>query len=147
MAETSREAEPAEQTFWSWLGFWLQLVILGLLVVTGAFAASAAQESSGDYACGILLILGALALAFLRLKQRFDGAAPGWREFLLVDDMTNLAVAIPLFALIGLAGLFVADAWRYGSLHDAGLGLFVVSAVIVFLDIKRVFDRANRHSR
>ncbi len=147
MAETSREAEPAERAFWVWLGFWLQFVVLGLLVVVGAFAASAARGSSGDYACGILLILGALALAFLRLKQRFDGGAPGWREFLLVDDMTNLAVAIPLFTVIGLAGLFIAAAWPYGSLHAAGLGLFVISAVMVFLDIKRVFDRANRRSR
>ncbi len=146
MAETSRGPEPAERAFWSWLGFWLQFVILGLLAVIGAFAASAAQ-GSGDYACGILLILGALTLAFLRLKQRFDGGPLGWREFLLVDDMTNLAVAIPLFTVIGLAGLFVAASWPYGSLHAAGLGLFVVSGLIVFLDIKRVFDRANSRYR
>ena len=61
--------------------------------------------------------------------------------------MTNLAVAIPLFTVIGLAGLFVAAAWPYGSLHAAGLALFVVSGVIIFLDIKRVFDRANSRSR
>ena len=146
MAVTSRGPEPAERAFWTWLGFWLQFVILGLLVVIGAFAASAA-ERSGDYVCGILLILGALVLAFLRLKQRFDGGASGWREFLLVDDMTNLAVAIPLFTVIGLVGLFVAASWPYGSLHAAGLGLFVVSGLIVFLDIKRVFDRANSRPR
>ena len=60
--------------------------------------------------------------------------------------MTNLTVAIPLFAVIGLAGLFVARAWPDGSLHDAGLGLFVVSGVIIFLNIKRVFDRINSHT-
>jgi hypothetical protein len=146
MVETSREPEPAEDAFWSWLGFWVQFLVLGLLVVIGAFAASHADRP-GDYACGVLLILGALALAFLRLKRRFDGGAPGWGDFLFVDDMTNLSVAIPLFAVIGLVGLFVARAWPDGSLHDAGLGLFVVSGVIVFLDIKRVFDRINSHAR
>jgi hypothetical protein len=146
MVETSREPEPAEHALWSWLGFWVQFLVLGLFVVIGAFAASQAN-GPGDYTSGMLLILGALALAFLRLKRRFDGGGPGWRDFLFVDNMTSLVVAIPLFALIGLAGLFIARAWPYGSLHDAGLGLFVVSVVIIFLDIKRVFDRINSHPR
>jgi hypothetical protein len=142
MVETIGGPEPPERAFWWWLGFWVQFIILGLCVVIGAFAASAAA-GPGDYASGMLLMLGALALAFLRLKQRFDGGTPGWRNFLFVDDMKSLAVAIPLFTIIGLAGLFVARAWPYGSLHVAGLGLFVVSGVIIFLDIKHVFDRAN----
>jgi hypothetical protein len=146
MDEASQPPDAAEHMFWSWLGFWGQFFVLGLLVVIGAFAASQA-EGPGDYACGVLLLLGALALAFLRLKQRFDGGAPGWRDFLLVDDMTSLAVAIPLFTVIGLVGLFVARAWPDGSLHDSGLGLFVVSGVIIFLNIKRVFDRMNSHPR
>jgi hypothetical protein len=146
MAETSRRPEPAERAFWSWLGFWVQFLVLSLFVVIGALSASEA-ERPGDYECGIVLILGALALAFLRLKRRFDGGAQGWRNFLFVDDMNNLALAIPLFAIIGLVGLFIARAWPDGSLHDAGLGLFVVSGVIVFLDIKRVFDRMNSRTR
>ena len=88
-----------------------------------------------------------IALAFLRLKRRFDGGGPGWRDFLFVDDMTSLPVVIPLFAVIGLVGLFIARAWPYGSFHNAGLGLFVVSGVIIFLDIKRVFDRMNSQPR
>jgi hypothetical protein len=146
MAETSRNPEPAERAFWSWLGFWLQFVILGLFVVIGAFAASAA-EGPGDYGCGIALILGALGLGFMRLKHRFDGGEGGWRDVLFVDDMTSLAVAIPLFAIIGLVGLFIARAWSYGSLHDAGLALFVVCGLVIFLDIKHVFDRMNSPSR
>ena len=39
--------------------------------------------------------------------------------------------------------LFIARAWESGAMHAAGLGLFVVSGVIIFLDIKRVFDRMN----
>jgi uncharacterized membrane protein len=146
MAETSRGPELAERAFWSWLGFWVQFLILGLLVVIGAFAASE-PRAPGDYACGMLLLLGALVLAFLRLKQWFDGGAAGWLSFLFVDDMKSLVVAIPLFTVIGLVGLFIASAWPDGSLHDAGLGLFVVSGVIIFLDIKRVFDHTNARTR
>ena len=57
--------------------------------------------------------------------------------------MKNLAFAIPLFAVIGLAGLFIAHAWESGAMHIAGLALFVASGVIIFLNIKRVFDRMN----
>jgi hypothetical protein len=146
MAETSRRPELAEPAFWSWLGFWVQFLVLGLFVVIGAFAASECR-GPGDYVSGVLLIIGALALAFLRLKHRFDGGAAGWRDVLFVDDMKSLAVAIPLFAVIGLVGLFIARAWPYGSLHDAGLGLFVVSGVIIFLDIKHVFDRMTSQPR
>jgi hypothetical protein len=131
-----------ETGFWPWLGFWVQFAILGLLAVLGAFFASA-DAAPGDYACGMLLILGAAALAFLRLRHALDGGRPGWGDFLLVGDMKNLAFAIPLFVIIGLLGLFVAHAWERGSMHVAGLGLFVVSGVIVFLDIKHVFDRGR----
>jgi hypothetical protein len=142
MVETGRELERVDRAFWSWLGFWVQFLLLGLFVVIGAFAASGAAEP-GDYAAGIVLVVGAAALAFLRLKQRFDGGPPGWRSFLFVDNMKSLVVAIPLFAVIGLIGLFIASAWPSGSLHDGGLALFVVSGVIVFFDIKQVFDRMN----
>ena len=144
MVETSREPELAERAFWSWLGFWVQFLVLGLCVVIGAFAASGAA-APGDYAAGMVVILGALVLAFLRLKQYFDARPSGWSTFLFVDTMASLVVVIPVFAIIGLAGLFIANAWPYGSLHDGGIALFVVSGVIVFLDIKQVFDRINSH--
>ncbi len=144
MDETSRISEHAEQGFWSWLGFWVQLVVLGVLAVIGAFFASTGI-GPGDYACGLLLSLAAIAFAFLRLKHRLDGGASDRSSFLFVDDMKSLAVAIPLFTIIGFAGLLLAHAWEYGSsLHTAGIGLFVISSVIIFLDIKRVFDRIDR---
>jgi hypothetical protein len=142
MDETGPPPDDAEREFWSWLGFWVQFLILGLLAALGAFVASA-DVRPGDYQCGMLLSLGAIALVFLRLKHRLDGGALGWGNFLFVDDMKNLALAIPLFAIIGLLGLFIAHAWENGSMHGAGLGLFVVSGAIVFLDIKHVFDRMN----
>ena len=142
MDETGRIPDDAERAFWSWLGFWVQFLILGFLAVIGAFVASE-DARPGDYLCGLLLSLAAVALAFLRLKHRLDGGALDWRTFLFVDDMKNLALAIPLFAVTGLAGLFVARAWENGAMHDAGLGLFVASGAIIFLDIKHVFDRMN----
>jgi len=142
MNETGRAPDGAERAFWSWLGFWGQFLFLGVLAVIGAFVASA-DARPGDYQCGLLLSLGAIALAFLRLKHRLDGGALGWGTFLLVDDMKHLAVVIPLFAIIGLVGLLIAHAWESGAMHAAGLGLFVVSGAIVFLNIKRVFDRMN----
>src|SRR5947209_5263143 len=101
MTKTPPTPDDAEHAFWSWLGFWLQILVLGLLAIVGAFAASAADQP-GDYTCGMALSLGAIALAFLRLKRRLDGNGSGWADFLLVGDMWNLALVIPLFALISL---------------------------------------------
>jgi len=140
MTEMPPTPDNAERAFWSWLGFWLQLLVLGALAIVGAFAASGADRP-GDYDCGMVLSLAAIALAFLRLKDWLDGRAGGWGEFLLVDDMWNLALVIPLFTLIGLAGLFIAHAWESGAMHSAGIALFVVSGAIIFLDMKHVFDR------
>ena len=140
MDESPRPPESAERAFWSWLGFWVQILILAVLAVLGAFAASGA-EHPGDYACGIILSLAAIALAFVRLKHRLDGGTPGLVDFLLVKDMWNLALVVPLFIVIGLVGLFIAHAWESGAMHAAGLALFVASGAIIFLDLKHVFDR------
>jgi hypothetical protein len=140
MTKTPPNPDDAKRAFWSWLGFWLQILVLGLLAIVGAFAASAADQP-GDYTCGMALSLGAIALAFLRLKRRLDGDGSGWADFLLVGDMRNLALVIPLFALISLAGLFIAHAWETGAMHTAGIALFIASAAVIFLDMKHVFDR------
>jgi hypothetical protein len=144
--EADRTIDDAGHAFRSWLGFWTQFLVLAVLALIGVFVASA-DARPGDYLCGMLLSLGAIALAFLRLKHWLDGGAASWGSFLFVDDMKNLAVAIPLFTVIGLAGLFVANAWETGAMHAAGLGLFVASGAIVFLDIKRVFDRMSSGQR
>jgi hypothetical protein len=125
-----------------WLAFWVQFAGLGILAVIGAFFASDGG-APGDYGCGMALLVGAIVVAFLRLKHHFDGRPAGWGDFILVDDMWGLAVAAPLFTIIGLAGLFLAHAWQEGAAYDAGLGLFAASAIIVFLDIKRVYDRID----
>lgn len=116
-----------------------EFVLLGVLALVGAFFASA-NASPGDYACGMTLVLASIALAFLRLKARFDGTAGDWSSALLVDDWANLALIIAVFVLLGLAGLFVAAAHESGGLHIAGLALFVASGIAVFLNLKHVFD-------
>ena len=145
MNETRRTPDDAERAFWSWLGFWVQFLVLAVLAVVGAFFA-AADARPGDYQSGLVLSLGAIAMACLRLKQHLDGDVSGWSAFLLVDDMKNLALAVPLLTIIGLAGVFIAHAWEDGAMHAAGLALFVASGVIVFLNIKRVFDRMDSNA-
>src|SRR5262249_19210059 len=118
MDQPSRRPDEATRAFWPWLGFWLQFLILGVLAVVGAFVASGAQRP-GDYKCGMLLTLAAIGLGFLRLKHHLDGGEPGLGNFLFVDTMWNLALVIPLFAVVGLAGLFLAHAWESGAMHVA----------------------------
>ena len=67
-----------------------------------------------------------------------------WASFLLVDDMANLLAVIVIFTVLGLAGLFIAAGFDHGGLHDAGVALFVVSGLAVFLSMKHVFDKADR---
>jgi hypothetical protein len=142
LAETGRVPGATDRAFWSWLGFWLQFLVLGLLALIGVGFASLGSRP-GDYPVGMLLALAAVILAFVRLKRHLDGDDTSWTGFLFVDDMANLAVAIPVFTVIGIVGLFVARDWAYGSLHVAGIGLFVACAIIIFLDIKHVFDRID----
>ena len=140
-------ADPAPNGFgreyWSWIAFWAQFIVLGLLAVVGAVVASQGG-GPGDYACGLILSLTAIAIAFLRLKQRFDGGPADWQSFLLVDDIANLTLAIAVFTALGLAGLFIAAGSQEGSLHMAGIALFLASGITVFLSLTHVFDNLDR---
>jgi hypothetical protein len=146
MDETVPVTPETKRGFLAWLGLWLQLAVLAALAVFGLAVASR-DVAPGDYASGLVLAVAAIALALLRIKHTLDGGAPGLGDFVLVDDMWGLGVAIPVFVVLALAGLFVARAWESGAMHTAGIGLFVVSGVIVFLDLKRVFDRLDRGPR
>jgi hypothetical protein len=115
------------------------------LAIIGALFASAADAAPGDYACGLILTLAAVILAFLRLKRRFDGGPLDWSSFLLVDDSASLVAAIVVFAFLGLAGAFIAAGVGYGGLYDGGVALFVVSVLGALLSIKRFFDVHDRH--
>ena|ERR1700722_1265565 len=137
---TSLPPEDAHDTDGAWFGFWLQFIVLGGLAILGLYVASDGRP--GDYATGLMLTIGAILLAFLRLKSWFDGNSADWTSFLFVDKPAHLVVVIPLFSIIALGGLFVA-AGEPGTLQDAGVALFIVSGIIIFLSLKRVFDRLD----
>jgi hypothetical protein len=143
MDESRAGPEPSELGYCAWIAFWVQLAVLGGFAVLGAFFASE-YRAPGDYTCGLLLSLAAIALAFMRLKNRFDGGAADWRSFLLVDDMANLLAVIVIFTVLGLAGLFTAAGMGHGGLHDGGIALFVASGLAVFLSLKHFFDKLDR---
>jgi hypothetical protein len=136
-------SQQSDDSYWAWFGFWAQFVVLGALALLGLYVAGRG-EAPGDYATGLLLAIGAVLLAFLRLKSWFDGTGADWTSFLFVDKPVHLVVVIPLFSVIALAGLFIA-AGEPGSLQDAGVALFIASGLIIFLSLKRVFDRLDSH--
>lgn len=135
--------KPDEPGYSDWLLYWVELAVLILLALTGAFVA--ADGHTGDYVCGLALLFMSLALAMLRIKRRFDGEPPDWKSFFLVDSWPGLITALIVFLGIALIGVFVAAAEEGGVLYPAGLALVGSSAVAVFLSLKNVFDRAERH--
>lgn len=143
MADAPTLPHSPEPELRTWFAFWVQFVVLGALAILGLYIGSDGQP--GDYATGLMLAIGAILLAFLRLKAWFDGTAADWTSFLFVDRPVHLVVVIPLFSLIALAGLFVA-ASEPGSLQTAGVALFVVCGLIIFLSLKRVFDKLDSGS-
>jgi hypothetical protein len=143
MEQSSTGPEAGELGVCAWIGFWAPLVMLGVLAVLGAFIASG-NAAPGDYACGLVLTLAAIALAFMRLKNRFDGSPADWASFLLVDDLPNLVAVIVVFAVLGLTGLLAAASVDHGGLHVGGVALFVASGLAVFLNLKHVFDNLDR---
>jgi hypothetical protein len=143
MNQSSAASQSSEVGFCAWIAFWAQLGVLGVVAVLGAAFASA-DQAPGDDTCGLLVSLAAIALAFMLLKNRFDGGAAYCCAFLLVDDMKNLVAVIVVFTVLGLIGLFTAAGFERGGLHDAGIALFVASALAVFLNLKHVFDTLDR---
>jgi hypothetical protein len=128
-----------------WIAFWAQLAVLAVLAILGAFFASAAFEP-GDYACGLILTVAAILLLFLCTKAYFDGNPLFFGDFLLVDDVANLVLAIVVFVALGLAGIVLAASVGAGGLYAGGVALFAVSALAILLSMKRVFDNLeHRH--
>jgi hypothetical protein len=130
--------------YWIWFGFWAQFAVLGGFVVLGMYIGGRGGEP-GDDTAGVALAVGATLLAFLRLKLWFDGSEIGWMGFLFIDRMAQLAIVIPLFVILGLAGLFIAAGAQGSILHDSGIGLFIASGLVIFISMKRVFDRLDSH--
>jgi hypothetical protein len=145
MEQTIRFPQTEAREYRAWLGFWVQLAVLVLLAVVGMLFASESGEP-GDYACGLILAGASVVLAALRVRQQLDGNRGGWGSLLLADNMPSLLLAIVLFVVLGLAGLIVGGTHQSSSVQDGGLALFIVSALLVFLSLKRFFDlQETRH--
>ncbi|HTQ34065.1 MAG TPA: hypothetical protein VMI30_07845 [Stellaceae bacterium] len=142
MNTSAPSPQPEDQGLAPWFAFWGQFVVLTGLAILGLFVGSDGEP--GDYVTGLMLTIGAILLAFLRLKASFDGTSGDWTSFLFVDRPGQLVVVIPLFTIIALGGLFVAAA-EPGSLQDAGVALFIACGLIIFLSLKRVFDKLDSH--
>jgi hypothetical protein len=136
--------ETGEQSLCAWFGFWAQFFALGILAILGALFAGGGGP--GDETAGVILVVAASLLAFLRLKSSFDGAPANWGAWLLVSDIPSLIAMIVIFVILGMTGLFVADSMERGGLHNAGVALFVTSGIGVFLSLKNVFDNLDRRS-
>ena len=134
----------AELGLCAWIGFWAQLVVLGVLAVLGAFFASD-NSAPGDYACGLGLSLAALALAFMRREKPLR-----WRRRRLGGFPAGRRFAQPRGGDRRLCGAWAGVAsWSlpgvsHGGLHDGGVALFVASGLAVFLSLKHVFDNLDR---
>ena len=139
--DAPRPPQLSDQGYCAWFGFWAQFVVLGGLAILGLYVGGRG-DAPGDYATGLMLAIGAILLAFLRLKAWFDGTSGDWTSFLLVDKPAHLVVVIPLFTIIALGGLFVA-AGDPGTLQDAGVALFIASGLVIFLSLQRVFDKLD----
>ena len=143
MNSASTPPSSLSDEFWLWFGFWAQFVLLGLAAAIGGLYGGHSDDPD-DATCGLLLMIAAIALAFPRLEHHFDGRPMGWGSALLVDDMPNLWLAIVVFAFLGLLGLITGAEAEEGALHNAGVALFVVAALAILLNMKRVFDNLER---
>ena len=121
----------------------LGYVCLAAAGVLGLFTASDAPDGI-TYAAGLGLFVLVVVLMALRLKRQFDGVGVGFLLPVLVEDTDSLIVAIAVLVLLGLVGLVLA-ATVGGSLYGIGLALFVVTTAIIFGELKRYFDRRDRH--
>jgi hypothetical protein len=140
---TSGGGDLHETSLCTWFGFWAQFVLLAFACVIGLMFAGG-NAAPGDQTCGVVLVLAAVALMFMRLKNWFDYGNTGWSRFFLVDDMPNLIAVTGIFVVLGIVGMNIAAQVDHGGLHNGAVALIVASGFGIFLSIKNVFDNIER---
>lgn len=144
--ETARMRKEANRSFLSWLRFWVQLAILTVLVIGGAFYASASDQP-GAAQSGLILAIVAFVLILLLVKRRLDGAPDDLASMLLVESWLGLDIVVPLLAAVAIGGLVLAASSPPGPLYIFGLALFGAGVLAILLQIKHVYDRIDRSEK
>ena len=119
---------------------WALLLGFGLLGLGAASSAGDTVDAARDLGVFVVVVL----LFFWEVKRHYDGAPPLGLHDLAVEDSLSLAVGVPLFAVLGVAGLLMASAAESVSGYYAGLGLAVGAVGMVFLNLKSRYDAAER---
>ena len=119
---------------------WALLLGFGLLGLGAASSAGDSVDAARDLGVFVVVVL----LFFWEIKRHFDGAPALGFSDLAVEDPLSLAVGVPLFTVLGVAGLFMASAAETVSGYYAGLGLAAGALGMVFLNLKTRFDAVER---
>lgn len=126
---------------WRLIAPWLGHVFLAAAAVLGLFTASGAADS-GTYAVGLATFALAIVLIVVRMNRQLDGRETGFLLPVTVSSTDTLLVTIALLAILGLAGAVLA-ATVGGSVYAVGMALFFICAALIFLEMKRYFDRRD----
>ncbi len=127
---------------WRLVGPWLGYVALAAAGIFGLFTASAGPDGA-TYDTGLATFAIAVAVIAIRAKRQLDGAEIGFLLPISPAGADTLCVTVALLAVLGLVGGALAASVG-GALYGTGLALFLVCAAIIFIEIKRYFDRLDR---
>lgn len=126
---------------WRLVAPWLGYLFLGAAGILGLFTASAADDSA-SYAVGIATFALAIILIVMRMRRQLDGRETGFLLPVTATDSDTLFITVALLTVLGLVGAMLA-ATIGGMVYAIGLALFFVSALLIFFEIKRYFDRRD----
>lgn len=125
-----------------WALTWIGIGLWGVIAVLALFGAADAS-TNGTYICALLAALGSILMVLANVKRYLDGYAPRILPDVLVSRFESLMLLIPVMAVFGVAGLFLAAGSHSGGVYTAGLGMFVAACLTIFLSVKNCFDRAE----
>ncbi len=139
------KTEAADREFWMGVRLFVGRSVLGGIGLLGLFTASHA-ESGATYTAGLALFGFAVAILFFEIDRFFDGRPSLFMgtKGLVASTNDDLLVLLPGRVVMILAGLFLAARAEENAGYAMGLGVAGVSLVMVFLDLKGVFDRLDQ---
>jgi hypothetical protein len=127
---------------WHMLAPWLGYVFLGAAGVLGLFTASGAPDDA-TYDVGLSTFIVAVVIIAVHMKRQLDGREVGFLLPVAAASGDVLVVTIAILGVLALAGAALA-ATLGGTLYGIGLAFFIVCWALIFIEIKRYFDRLER---